>query len=154
MAHKDPLTRFASRWELRDGSDCWWWTAGVGSHGYGSFHADGSPVLAHRWSYVHHHGLIPPDMDVRHSCDNRRCVNPAHLSLGSRKQNMEDAVARGRIARGERSGLAVLTDEVVRQIRSMTGSNQAIANQFRVSRETIRRVRRGTHWTHVEGGQQ
>ena len=41
MAHKDPLARFASRWELRDGSDCWWWTAGVGSHGYGSFHAEG-----------------------------------------------------------------------------------------------------------------
>ena len=54
-------------------------------------------VLAHRLSYELFIGPIPEGQEVMHSCDNRPCVRPDHLEIGSHKKNMEDAVARKRM---------------------------------------------------------
>jgi hypothetical protein len=147
MAH-NALARFMARTD--PGNDgCWWWTGKPGTHGYGLFGGDGYNGTAPVWSYRHFNGPIPEGQIVRHTCDNRLCVNPEHLILGTRKDNAQDAVVRGRVARGERSGLAVLTDEVVRQIRESVGSSRAVAQRFGVSKSTINRVRCGSHWSHV-----
>lgn len=77
---------------------CWVWTAGGNENGYGHF-SPGHGLrreYAHRWSYEHHVGPIPPGMVVMHACDNPPCVNPAHLSLGTNQDNMLDMVAKGR----------------------------------------------------------
>ena len=71
--------------------ECWLWTASLTTHGYGQFFpGNGRPVGAHRFSYELFSGAIPHGMDVEHRCRNRVCVNPFHLRLASRKQNMEN----------------------------------------------------------------
>ena len=79
---------------------CWLWTAGQNGHGYGSFRVskERRSVKAHRFSYELHSGrIVPAASVVMHACDNRLCVNPAHLSLGTQVDNMQDAARKGRI---------------------------------------------------------
>ena len=87
---------------------------------------------------------------VMHSCDNPPCCNPAHLEEGTQGDNIRQAKARGRNARGESHGLARLTEEQVRQIRIAEGSYVDIARQFGVSRPAVSMIRLRRRWAHVE----
>src|SRR5690242_10365359 len=79
---------------------CWNWLGGVNSAGYGSFGLITTPrvktVLSHRYAFELANGPIPGGSVLLHSCDNRRCVNPAHLSAGSVADNNHDMVSKGR----------------------------------------------------------
>lgn len=81
---------------------CWCWTGGTQGRGYGAMHvgpkAKGRHMIrAHRLSWVLHNAEIPNDLWVLHKCDNPQCVNPDHLFLGDRIDNMKDAAKKGRI---------------------------------------------------------
>ena len=69
-------------------TDCWEWTASRSGIGYGRYGYEGRTGYAHRYSYEIHTGPIPPDREIDHLCDNRGCVNPAHLTLATRQENM------------------------------------------------------------------
>ena len=93
---------------LLDGDSCWHWIGSIKSNGYGRLTANRKSHHAHRFSFSAFKGeAIPRGMDVCHACDNRSCVNPAHLFVGSRLDNMQDAQRKGRLSAGGRHSQAV-----------------------------------------------
>lgn len=93
--------RFWNKVDKGDESGCWVWK-GSTTRGYGTLSLNGKPYYAHRFSYELHHGAIPESLFVCHTCDNPVCCNPAHLWLGTMKDNMDDKIRKGR-ARGRLS---------------------------------------------------
>ena len=83
-------------------SGCLEWTGDKYRSGYGRVWRNGKNARAHRYAYELAKGAIPEGLMVLHSCDNRPCCNPDHLRVGTAKDNMADAIARGRLANRRR----------------------------------------------------
>lgn len=99
------------------------------------------------------HEFTSRNEQVMHGCHNRCCVNTEHLTVGTAKQNMADAVARNPdMSRGEKNGRSLLTADDVRSIKAMIEygyRNCLIAEWFPVDRRTISNIRTGNTWAHV-----
>ena len=147
--------RFWEKVERRGAKECWSWTSALWGNRYGFFWVGGKKrsEYAHRVSWILANGnSIPDGMEVMHSCDNHLCVNPDHLSLGTRQDNALDAVKKGRTARGEKNGGGgKLKDSDVRAIRQLRGqlSIRELAAKFGVCASTIKRIRNGRVCSHV-----
>lgn len=79
---------------------CWIWQDRLRPDGYGHFTLGGKIYLSHRISYLLFKNELPKDKLVCHTCDNKACVNPAHLFLGTHKDNYDDMVKKGRRVSG------------------------------------------------------
>lgn len=151
---------------------CWPWTArSVDRDGYGQsmFGQRGArlPYRAHRLAYVLTYGAPPPDRpQVLHRCDTPRCCNPAHLYAGTNRDNIADRHARGRDARGARSGARLHPERVARGERVNTAKlsaadiptiraapstlpNSVLARRYGVSTVMVGKIRRRIAWRHV-----
>lgn len=146
--------RFWAKVDKRGPDECWPW---LGTKQlrmrYGKMRVGTQHISAHRISWmIAHDQEIPGGMVVLHSCDRGDCVNPAHLSLGTQKQNIQDCWERGRHdLRGERNTMAKLTDDAVRAIRANPEglSMRDMAERHGVSKSLICVVWQGKRWAHV-----
>jgi hypothetical protein len=154
MIDKKTIDRFNVKYEQKSG-DCWEWKACIAQSGYGDFHYDRKTINSHRMSWLIFKGNIPSGMHVLHRCDNRRCVNPEHLFLGTNADNIKDMFAKKRnpSRRGELSGRAKLCPDDVIEMRKMYYENKLsygyIASKFNVSKGAARHAVVGINWGHL-----
>ena len=131
---------------------CWEWGGHLHANGYGRITHSNKTQYAHRFYWERVNGPIPKGLDVCHTCDNRKCVNPSHLFLGTRKENMIDARIKGRLQRGEDRYNSVLTENMVREARWLHANGAkivGIAKRFGVNKTTIGNAIKGKTWRHV-----
>lgn len=147
-----PEIRFWSRVVKGNPDQCWEWQGCVGSHGYGAIQINKRKWLTHRYAYYLTTGK-DSTLHILHSCDNRRCVNPAHLREGTNTENVQDAVDRGRTAKGERNGGAKLKEWQVIEIKKRLATGESptsIAPDYYTDPRNIYRIKQGVRWTHVK----
>lgn len=130
---------------------CWAWT-GAKRNGYGEY----GGTTAHRISYTLHKGTIPPDQVVMHTCDNRECINPEHLTLGTPQENITDKVRKGRAKGGnghigQNASYSKLTNEQVVEIRENPHDKClcCLARQFGLSFQQVSRIRHNERWSQL-----
>jgi hypothetical protein len=142
--------RFWSRVDASRGPDaCWLWTGARqtkrGVQTYGHLWVGGKTVSAHRFAYELRHGAIDTSLQVLHACDNKICVNPAHLRLGNDTDNIVDAYDRGLRTYLGRACKRLTTAEVsvARQARETGITIRALAQRMRCSYGAMRAALRG-----------
>jgi hypothetical protein len=137
---------------------CWFWLGAANELGYGHMLDDNLKAKrrATHISYRMHYGLDPSELGlfVLHKCDVPSCVNPAHLFLGTAKDNSQDMCAKGRHfhheARGEAHAGSKLTDDIVRAIRASREPLAPLAERYGVTMALISAVRHRKIWRHVQ----
>lgn len=135
-------------------NDCWEWVGHFYENGYGRVHYKGKHERAHRLSYLFHKGPITNNLLVCHTCDNPKCINPDHLFLGTNKDNMDDADAKGRYHQKFQPGgippNSKFTKEEVRFIRSQVNvPAEILALRYNVSISTIKNIKAGRSFKNV-----
>jgi len=124
------------------------------SQGYGGAWFNGKQITHQRLVYCTSRGISPSEISglvVMHICDNRACVNPAHLQLGTYKDNTADMIAKGRDARpkGETHTGSKLTAAQVLQIREELGTTREVASKYGINCKTVSRIRLRQTWKHL-----
>ena len=144
------LALFWSKVQVNELDECWEWTAYIAPNGYGRFlcRSDDWSRLAHRWAYYLTRGIRPVGL-IRHSCDNRRCCNPTHLSDGTHQDNMDDRELRGRTAMGTKNSRCKLTETQMLEIRSSTLSSSVLASNYHITRQMVWKIRGKKSWCHL-----
>lgn len=138
---------------------CWEWTGcknQEGNKGYGVFSVNDTSTYVHRYSYELHYGLFSKEMRICHHCDNRICVNPIHLFIGTTQDNTDDKVKKGRQLKGIDIPQAKLTENDVKLIRELRSRGAKVlgptglAVMFNVCFQTIYFILSKETWKHVE----
>ncbi len=149
----------------RSGSGCWLWKAGHYGTGYGAFSIQSKNYGAHVIAFLISGGTLTKEKPhVLHSCNNRGCVNPAHLRAGSQQDNVDDAIRNGnhglaltnyprKRAKGSQHGMAILNEKIVREIRVTYkpgyGNRVRLMKKYGVSKAAIQQILSRKTWKHV-----
>lgn len=139
---------------------CWIWQGARSVSNYGTFNFMGTNINAHRaaWIITHDFEVPPPGIDVLHTCNKGHigCVTPAHLYLGTDKENTRDRILAGNTTRGERNWSAALTDaqaaEIKKRFRFVSRFDHnadELAGEYNVPRTTVLNIGRGRTWKHL-----
>lgn len=144
------IERFWTKVEVAGPDECWIWTAGKNSQGYGYFWHSGSGHAAHRFSYELTFGPVPEGLVIRHKeCDNPPCVNPRHLMPGTVKQNKADETGKMRHLFGERHHMTPLSEADVVSMRAehVEGARPfELASRYRISKQAVIKILKGESW--------
>lgn len=152
--------RFWAKVKRGDPNECWEWTASGVRFGHGTFRVGKRKVLSHRFAYELAYGAIPDGMCVCHSCDNPKCVNPAHLWIGTKADNNIDMAKKGRAKlagvrqRGERNGFSKLTQIDVLEIRRRHSEENVtlaeLGREFGIAETTVCGIVKRRNWGWLE----
>jgi hypothetical protein len=139
-----------------DQSYCWLWAGAVSKSGYGNYYNTGT----HRFAYRDAKGAIPKGCVIMHSCDNKLCVNPNHLSIGTYKDNSIDMrnKKRNAVFKGESHGNSKLTEADVIYIKAIykkgnrwnPGNADDLAARFNITKNYVSELCRGYKWKHLD----
>jgi hypothetical protein len=146
---------FSKSFSPEPNTGCWIWTGYIGVGGYGHMSVRNRKKTdhkyAHRHSFERSNGPVPHGMIVLHSCDNRWCVNPEHLSVGTHQENMDDMVSRGRSLVNNKNS-AKIDIETARKVYMATllYSQTEVARQFSISQPLVSMIRNGRVWPEVK----
>ena len=151
---KTVIERFLEKVMPEPNSGCWIWTGSTNGCGYGKFGIKYKLFGAHRFSFEYYKFPVPDGLYVCHSCDNRLCVNPDHLFVGTHKMNMNDMAKKGRAAhpKGELQSRSKLINNNIIEIRNLlkSGLTQTeIAKKFHVHPSHISRINSKEVWSHI-----
>lgn len=154
----EQISRFLSHVALGKSEDCWEWTGFTKWNGYGEVCIHYKKYTAHRIAWVIAKGGIPDGMVVCHTCDNRKCVNPNHLFLGTQADNLADMRSKGRYRPpNRRTGvdhpMAKLTNKDVLEIRDkykpFQVTSRMLAEEYGVSITQIKYIIQRKYWNHI-----
>lgn len=147
------IKRFINKLTQEKDSDCTIFHGEILCSGYGRMCINYKKIVAHRISYLIFKGDIPENKLVLHSCDNRRCVNPDHLFLGTYQSNMDDKVLKNRQSKGELTNRTSLDETTVIKIREIRKNKKMkykdIALLFNISTPSAGDICRRRSWKHV-----
>lgn len=155
--------RFWSKVNNKNRIGCWTWNAAKCSGGkYGSIRLPGNKqVGAHVFSYLLNIGDIPKGIEVCHICDNGLCVRPDHLFLGTRQDNVDDMIKKGRQAKGEKlnhtsqcgelNNGSKLTLETILKIKELLKyhTQAEVAKITGAKRQNVWAIAHGKSWNHI-----
>ncbi len=165
MSHPNSKLSFEDRFWLKVGkqnnNECWNWLGAIITSGYGELHHTimNKSKVAHRISYELHFGEIPDGLCCLHTCDNRRCVNPNHLYLGTHSDNMHDMVMKNRhvfvpFANGINNPSNKLTEQHVKEIRfkyrNSVISQIELAKQYSINQSTVWEIVHNKIWRSLD----
>jgi len=176
MLDQKYVDRFWTYVNVAGPDDCWEWTGAKTArtnHGYFNIKLNGNykSIGAHKVSLMIQNITVPKDMVVMHTCDNGSCVNPAHLKIGTYKDNTQDMMLKGRAKhfggkdkhKGETHPNSVITEDLARQIKSeiVISTNipgkkyrktnfSKLAKKYNVSRELVQLIGDEKTWQHIK----
>lgn len=155
-SHEEEIGKaFWARVNIKEGEACWNWTGHVARDGYGRFYFEGKVYITHRLAYVLEHGeAISRNILVIQTCKNKKCCNPSHFEISTRKKQLEGMAKHGRVRgfaqRGENNYGAKLTrrqvGEIIKKFNSKNYSKAKLGREYGISRGYVTKIVTGVWW--------